>query len=114
MSEEIKKAPAAADSKPEVKPPTETKTVYCFVGSANEVGSRRLNRIGQTLELTPSEAKELMQKVALLPQSDFDKIGFTKEDLQKHSRPENRPFAPESFNERVAAAQERYRELRKR
>lgn len=73
---------------------------YAFVGASCVIrGIADLKTLGQRVELADDVAKGIIiGGAALLPAAQFDKLGFTTEELQKYNTPERRMGAPDPFN----------------
>ena len=80
--------------------------VYRFVGStATKEGAFSLDQFGQEITLSEELAREvILEGVALVPAAQFDRFGFTKEELKAYPTVDFQNAAPESFHgKRVTA-----------
>jgi hypothetical protein len=98
--------------------------VYRFVGSESIVGSLKLDRFGTRILMEDSVAQNAqLGGAALIAESDFLQIGFTKEDARwfdPYMDPFEIPHLPEdriakaAFQEKRSQAQQLFCELRQR
>lgn len=62
--------------------------IYRFVGSSSDIGNVKLDRFGQKLDVTSEFARQCqLGGAAIIPDSDFKKIGFTSEALRIWASP---------------------------
>lgn len=60
--------------------------LYRFVGANTEVGSVKLSKFGQPVELTDELARDVLAGGgSILPSDQFDEIGFTEQELSLYS-----------------------------
>jgi hypothetical protein len=79
--------------------------VYRNVGDYSEVCGHKLNRFGQSVDLTDEQADEaIVGGAELLPEADFNDCGFTADELKKYPNPLKRMKAPEEFIEKYREA----------
>lgn len=87
-----------------------------FIGSESEIAGQRLKRFGQSIDLPDAEAAALVSgpdaKFPALPQAEFDKIGFTSQELEKYQFVSTHEKAPVTFLSKKRAALTRLHELR--
>jgi len=80
---------------------------YRFVGSYCEIdgGRIKLERFGQQIEL-PDEVAEIVVKGggAIIPEADFEKLGFTEQELSLYAFPGQQVGAPDAFTVKHHAA----------
>ena len=90
------------------------KSLWKFFGFEAEIASvASLKTLGQAVELDAAlHPDHPAQILALLPAAEFDKIGFTPEELTKYSRQHARGGAPEEFNAKLQRCNQRLAELR--
>jgi len=89
--------------------------VYRFVGSYCEIdnGRIKLDRFGQRVELGDDVADTVIRGGgAILPEEDFERLGFTAEELAAYAYPGQQESAPEGFKEKRNAAHLAYCRLR--
>lgn len=88
---------------------------YLFVGSYCKIdgGRIKLERFGQRLELPDALAEIIVNGGgAILPEAQFDEIGFTEQELDQYAYPGRRLGAPEAFNAKVVEAHRAFCEYR--
>lgn len=76
---------------------------YRFVGTLADVGGVRLDRFGQKVQLPAADAKH-ERGPAVIPEEEFERIGFTEEELTKFAFPGPRSEAPPEFQKKINAA----------
>jgi hypothetical protein len=75
---------------------------YRFIGLVSEVGGVKLERLGQSIDLAPDEARNAFAGgAALRPESDFH---FSEQECDLYATAGQREFAPPEFKEKYAAA----------
>ncbi len=79
-------------------------TRYRFVGSYSTVADREFNRFGQWVDWDESHYKLIVRTAPFIPEADFQKIGFTNEELGRYAEYAERSLAPDSFNTKVKQA----------
>jgi hypothetical protein len=79
---------------------------FRFLGAESLVGdSIRLNRFGQSVDLTqPQAANAILGGCPLVDDETFCQIGFTKEDLERFASSGSHGRAPAEFQEKKKAA----------
>lgn len=72
---------------------------YRFLGTHTDIGGyAALDHFGQRVELPAELAKDAVRGGAsLLPEDQFEALGFSAEELSKHGTPGGRINAPDSF-----------------
>lgn len=84
-------------------------------GGASEIGDREYENIGQYAELSEEQfASVVLGGAAFLPTSEFDKVGFTDEELELNGPFGTRSTEDSVFQEKLSAAQAAYTDIRKR
>lgn len=86
---------------------------YRFVGTTATLHrngkSIDLNYFGQTVELAIDEAKhEALNRIALLPQADFNSCGFTSDELGRYATAAEIRSAPATFLKKVEDARNKF------
>jgi hypothetical protein len=75
-------------------------SAYRFVGSYCEIdgGRIKLERFGQQVEL-PDAVAEVVVKGggAIIPETEFESLGFTEQELSLYAYPGQQDGAPEAF-----------------
>lgn len=85
---------------------------FVFVGAHCELPNLKLERFGQTVELTDAAAENIIAGGgAILPKSEFDAIGFSDEEVKSFAFPGPRITAPAEFQEKYSRAVARFGEL---
>ncbi|MGE5568544.1 MAG: hypothetical protein ACM3S5_05845 [Rhodospirillales bacterium] len=82
-------------------------SVYHFVGSYTEIGGGRikLERFGQRVELPDDLADNIVKGGgAILPEAEFNQLGFTEQELSLYAYPGQWEGAPEAFTSKQKAA----------
>ena len=84
------------------------KKKYRFVGTETMLGERRLSRLGDVVELSDEEHACVCGDTGLpvVPESDFEAVGFTPEELKKHGTLGGRINAPSGFWAKLAKVQD--------
>ena len=79
---------------------------FRFLGSESLVGdSIRLNRFGQSVELTELQAANaILGGCALVDDETFCQIGFAREDVERYASSGSHGRAPAEFQEKKKAA----------
>lgn len=78
---------------------------YFFVGTEAEVDGVRLLELGQEINLTPAQEAQVFASAtrpALVPESRWEDIGFTEQELSLYKWPGNRPAAKDESPSAVA------------
>lgn len=77
-----------------------------FIGSSSNVGDIALRRFGQAFELAEDVAEDVLaaRRCPVLPETVFQKIGFTEEELRIYSNPGTHADAPAAFLEKKKRA----------
>lgn len=84
-------------------------------GDSTEIGSREFTKVGEVAVYPESTFRDIvLGGGAMIPNSTFDGIGFTAEELSAWGPPENRDEAPASFCEKLNRAQRAYIDLKTR
>lgn len=88
--------------------------IYRFLGSESEIhGVAKLTRVGQSIQLEASVAREAITGgCSLLPEVEFDALGFTDEELREFGGTYGRAAAPPEFIAKLRAGWVRVAELR--
>jgi len=85
--------------------------VYRFVGVSSEVGAHRLDRFGQRVTLSASEADNAIAGgAALIPEGDFEEIGLTDQEIDLYAYVGQQMTAPEVFRRKLEAARDAFRQ----
>lgn len=80
-------------------------SVYHFVGSECELGTTKLNRLGQQVTLADDAAKTaVLGNAQILPDAKFEAIGFTEQELSLYPFPGQQAQAPDAFKAKLKAA----------
>ena len=79
--------------------------IYRFLGAYTEIGGvGALDSLGQTIKLDPKAALSAMRGGAvLIPDAEYQKLGFTKDEEQAYRYAGTRASAPESFKAKYKA-----------
>jgi hypothetical protein len=78
---------------------------YVFVGTHSYVGTIELSRFGQRVELPDGVARTAIAGgCALLPAEEFETIGFTAEEVERHPYPGDWESAPAELIAKRCAA----------
>lgn len=89
-------------------------STYRFVGSYCEIdgGRIKLERFGQRIEL-PDEVAETVIRGggAILPEADFESLGFTEQEISLYAYPGQQIGAPEAFTRKQQEAHRAFCEL---
>lgn len=85
---------------------------YRFLGTMSTIGDIGLNEYGQKVELEPEHAFVVMQRVALLEDSEFKKIGMSEQELLDYKYVGSHEEATDEFKAKKQAALMKYFELR--
>lgn len=89
-------------------------STYHFVGSYCEIdnGRIKLERFGQRIELPENVAETVIRGGgAILPEADFNAIGFTEQEISLYAYPGQQATAPEVFQRKRAEAHRKFCEL---
>ncbi|MFN3323418.1 MAG: hypothetical protein ACK5AZ_07980 [Bryobacteraceae bacterium] len=87
---------------------------YRFVGSYCEIdnGRIKLERFGQRIELPENVAETIIRGGgAILPEAEFNAIGFTEQELELYAYPGQQATAPGAFQRKRAKAHRKFCEL---
>ncbi len=57
---------------------------YRFVGRHSVIGDREFSHVGAQAEFTEEEFLDVSQKVAFIPEEEFDALGFSPADLARY------------------------------
>lgn len=81
---------------------------YRFVGTETMLGERRLSRLGDVVELSDEEHACVCGETGLpvVPDEDFETVGFTAEEIKKHGTFGGRVNAPGGFWSKLAKVQD--------
>lgn len=88
---------------------------YRFLGTECSVLDRgiKLDRFGQAVDVDEDLARiMILGNAAIIPEKDFQEIGFTAEELSRFALVWTHSEAPESFLAKKRAALIRYTEIR--
>ena len=87
--------------------------VYRFLGAYSEIGGvGTFDSLGQSIKLEPKAALEAMRGgVVLIPDAEYQKLGFTKDEEKVYQYAGARATAPASFKEKFTAAVKVYQKL---
>ena len=77
---------------------------YIFVGNYTEIGDRVFSRLGQSADWDEAFYQQIIGGAAFIPNTEFKKIGFTQDELDRYADYGNRALAPASFNAKVKEA----------
>jgi hypothetical protein len=84
-------------------------------GGASEIGDREYEAIGQYGEFSEEQFSSIIRGgAAFLPESEFDKVGFTQEELDLSGPFGSRDSGDANFQAKLAAAQAAYADIRNR
>lgn len=87
-----------------------------FIGTRSEVGGTKLDRFGRAFEIPDKDVQDLVtgpdSKLPALPAAEFDKIGFTSQELEKYQWPSTHADAPASFLAKKSTALKRLHDIR--
>lgn len=87
-----------------------------FLGVFSELAGARLDRFGKSFQVADADAVEFVTgpdaKLPALPAAEFDKIGFTSQELERYQWPSTHADAPQSFLDKKRAALARLAEIR--
>jgi hypothetical protein len=89
--------------------------VYRFVGSYCEIdnGRIKMDRFGQRVEFSGDVADTVIRGGgAILPEEDFENLGFTADEQAAYAYPGQQESAPESFKTKRNEAHLAYCRLR--
>ncbi|MDE2103019.1 MAG: hypothetical protein KGL39_37590 [Patescibacteria group bacterium] len=81
--------------------------MYRFVGSYCEIdgGRIKLERFGQQIELSDEVAEVVVKGGgAIIPEAEFEQIGFTEQELSLYAYPGQQSGAPEAWITKRKAA----------
>src|ERR1035441_2436286 len=80
-------------------------SAYRFVGSYCEIGGVRLERFGQAVDLSDEVAETAVKGgAAIIPECDFQKLGFTEQEVSLYAYPGQREGAPEVVMSKIKAS----------
>ncbi len=80
-------------------------------GGCSELGEREFDTVGQRAMLSEEGFKEaVLGRAAFIAEADFAKVGFTEDELATHGNFGSRIDPPQSFCDKLATAQQFYRE----
>lgn len=80
---------------------------FRFVGSETEMGDVRLEKLGDLVELTETEADLLVYRsggAPLITDEQFASAGFTADEMKQYAFWGQRADAPAEFHRKLAAA----------
>lgn len=87
-----------------------------FIGTKSELAGTKLDRFGRAFEVPDKDVADLVTgpdaKLPALPQAEFDKIGFTSQELERYQWPSTHADAPKEFLDKKKAALARLHEIR--
>ena len=84
-----------------------------FIGAMCDIGPIALKYFGQRVELDEATFREAVRgNAAILPEADFNRIGFTAEELAKYRIVAARRDPSDSFAVKYSKACDRLREIR--
>ena len=82
-------------------------------GDASEIGDREFDTVGQKASLSETGYREaVLGGAAFIPESSFDKLGFSQDELDSFGPVGMRMNPPASFCDKLMVAQELFREIR--
>lgn len=82
-------------------------------GEASEIGDREFDAVGQKAQFSESGFVDaVLGGAAFLPESEFNRIGMTAEEIRKYGPAGERDNPPGSFIAKLSRAHEVYRNLR--
>lgn len=86
---------------------------YRFLGTYSEIGDvARLDQFGQAVDLPLALAEDAVAGgCALLPEDEFQRIGFTADELRRFAPPATHQGAPPEFLEKKRRALLRAQEI---
>lgn len=85
---------------------------YRFLGTVGAVGSLELTQFGQRVTMSEEQAFEAVRGgCALLPDAEFQSIGFSSDELLKNAFPSARPRLDPSFQAKRRIAIQRLLEF---
>lgn len=83
--------------------------LYRFVGHLAEVGGQELSTFGAPIELTQEDADSNRRGgLAVIPDSLFQEIGFTSQELRLYGMAGQQIGAPQDFLDRVELARQMF------
>jgi len=86
---------------------------YRFCGAFSEVGSTRLERLGQSVDFTQEQADEaILGGCILLTEEQYASIGFTPEEQKRYAYIGSRLSAPQAFALKMRKGWELYHDAR--
>jgi hypothetical protein len=87
--------------------------LYRFLGATSEIGrTTKLDQLGQKLQLSEAEALNAMQGgCVLLPDAEYQKLGFTAEEEKKHRYAGARRGASVEFKAKLKRGLEKYDQI---
>ena len=88
----------------------------CFVsGDSSTIGDLEFDAVGQEVELAENDFIEVIKGgAAFIPRKYFNEIGFTADELAAHGPVGERFEPPASFCNKLAQAQQVFRDIRGR
>ena len=87
--------------------------VYRFLGAYSEIGGVvALDSLGQSIKLDPKVAIDAMRGgCVLIPDAEYQKLGFTKDEERQYQYVGTRATAPEATKAKLAAGLKVYQKL---
>jgi hypothetical protein len=78
-------------------------STYRFLGLSTEIGEIKLTKFGQAIELPDELARQVIGShesggAAILPNTEFEELGFTEQELSLYASPISHGQANESFH----------------
>ena len=86
---------------------------FHFLGTEAHIQGRKLERFGQTIELTPADgAQQIAGNMPILPAAEFQACGFTAEELERYAYPGPRSEPEPEFERKWLCARVKLHETR--